>query len=144
LAKLSVRGSSVKQDCRRASSAKHPAGRNSHDHASLSRMLAKAMQAAKEELRALSMHMTHGAWSSIHGTAADKDNLICACKADRNRRPASGKEKKAKATSSARPCPCPCVYQQKSPALTTPPPLLLLLLLPSFFTLASQESFCSY
>lgn len=64
-------------------------------------MLAKAMQAAKEELRALSMHMTHGAWSSIHGTAADKDNPICACKADRNRRPArptahrpaSGKEK---------------------------------------------------
>lgn len=67
-------------------------------------MLAKAMQAAKEELRALSMHMTHGAWSSIHGTAADKDNLICACKADRKtgRQPTDlGERERQKATSSA-------------------------------------------
>lgn len=54
----------------------------------------------------------HDPWSIIQWTV-HKDNLICACKADRNRRPArptglgeGEKQKRRALPCSARPCPC--------------------------------------
>lgn len=80
----------------------------------------------------------------------DKGNLICACKADRNRRPArptglaSGKEKgKSDELCSARPCPCVSISKsRRSPEESRTPPLAAAPSSPSVLSHSTARELC--
>jgi len=73
--------------------------------------------------------MLHDPWSIIHWTV-DKDNLICACKADRNRRPArptglgEGERQKRRALLCSAGRVRVCISKSRRPSGVRTPPLL--------------------